>query len=88
METFLKKYLYFHRIVTYSIIKNNDIRNIFTLKAVLIKLFNETFLVLGISEYFFIGAPPRTPLKKCRTILDRCFLLPPGDHRRGGGHEF
>ena len=57
METFLKKYLCFHRIDTYCII-NYDIKYIFTLKAVLIKaFFNETFLVKGKSEiikYFFI----------------------------------
>ena len=55
-EMFLKKYLYFHRIDTYSII-NNDILYIFTLKAVSIKaFFNENFLVKGKSEilkFFF-----------------------------------
>ena len=39
METFLKIYLYFHRNNTYCIIINNDINDIFTLKAVLIKAF-------------------------------------------------
>ena len=39
METFLKKYLYFHRIDTYCI-TNYNIKYIFTLKAaVLIKAF-------------------------------------------------
>ena len=57
METFLKKYLYFHRIDTYCIV-NYYIKYIFTLKAVLIKAFyNETFLVKGkreILKYFFL----------------------------------
>ena len=39
METFLKKYPYFHRNETYYIIINYDIKDIFTLKAVLIKAF-------------------------------------------------
>ena len=42
METFLRKYLYFHRNDTYvytCTIVNNDIKDIFTLKAVLIKAF-------------------------------------------------
>ena len=40
METFLKKYLYLHRNDTHCIIINNDdINDIFTLKAVLIKAF-------------------------------------------------
>ena len=39
METFLKKYPYFHRNDPYCIIINNDIKDIFTLKAVLIKAF-------------------------------------------------
>ena len=63
METFLKKYLYFHRNNTYSKIINNDIKDIFTLKAVLIKVFfDETFSVKGKSEilkyFFFILVPP------------------------------
>ena len=72
METFLKKYLYFHRSDTYCIIINNDIKDIFTMKAVFIDLiFDEVFLVKGKSEilkYFFNGCPPfrvgggRTPL--------------------------
>ena len=49
METFLKKYLYFHRFDTYCII-NYDIKYIFTLKAVLIKAFLKTFLDKGKSE--------------------------------------
>ena len=63
METFLKKYLYFHRNNTYSIIMNNDIKDIFTLKAVLIKVFfDETFSVKGKSEilkfFFLYWCPP------------------------------
>ena len=50
METFLNKYLNFHRIDTCCII-NYDIKHIFTLKAVLIKgFFNENFLVKGKSK--------------------------------------
>jgi len=56
METVLKKYLYFYRIGTYCI--RNEIKYIYTLKAVLIKaFFNGTFLVKGKSEilkYFFL----------------------------------
>ena len=48
METILKKYLYVHRNDTYCIIINNDIKDIFTLKAVLIK----DFLVKGKSDIF------------------------------------
>ena len=44
METFLKKDLYFHRNDTYCIIINNDIKDIFTLKRVLIKAFLMTLL--------------------------------------------
>ena len=57
-----EKYLYIHRNDTYCIIINNNIEDIFTLKAVLIK----AFLVKGKSEilkYFLYGCPPRTPLK-------------------------
>ena len=54
METFLKNDLYFHRI---SYI-NNYIKSIFTLKAVLVKVFfNETFLIKGkieILKYFLL----------------------------------
>ena len=38
-KTFLEKYLYFHRMDTYCKIINNDIKSIFTLKAVLIQDF-------------------------------------------------
>ena len=58
LKRFLKKYLYFQRNDTYCKIKNNYIRDIFTLKAVLIKAFyNKTFLVKGkreILKYFFL----------------------------------
>ena len=50
METFLKKYLYFHRIDTYFFI-NYNIKYIFTLKAVPIKAFLlKLFLDKGKSE--------------------------------------
>ena len=39
METFLKKYLYFHKNDTNCIIINNDIKDIVTLKAVLMSSF-------------------------------------------------
>ena len=43
LKRFLKKYLYFQRNDTYCKIKNNYIRDIFTLKAVLIKAFYRNF---------------------------------------------
>ena len=56
MKTFLKKYLYFH-----CIIINNDIKDIFTLKAVLIKAFLLKLLYLRAKVRFlgiFLWVPP------------------------------
>ena len=62
MKTFLKKYLYFHRNETYCIIINNDIKDIFSLKAVLIKAFLTKFFKLQAKVrfkiFFCMGAPP------------------------------